>query len=813
MSRIAYSDIQGRYSLLNVPTGSFSALYSESGYIGKSVLGTLSANQVLDLSVQLLPAPVLQIAITNPLPGSMFHTPQVVVSGTVNNDASVTVNGVSAEAANGSFSATAALSPGSGQITATAQDQYEQTASVSIPVIYLPGPLVTDAAAAPISGSSVRVTWRTDQPATGVVYYGATINYGAQATQPVAGLDHAVTITGLTPGNSYHLQISATNSNGFTTVSNDLTVTLPLFSARFIEDRGAITVMEIEGNYDAKNADGSINAASRQLIATEYFKNHPDQDFLTYLSTFNYALPEAGAEGFYLGVKNDTQGINQAIFDNSAQFGSAGKLQGTIDMGNVTALAANPYGTRLDQTVTVFNHELMHRFGAYVRFNNPDGSLNTSLLGKDSAHWSYLLDSKGSLMYGNGWKDNADGTFTSVAKQSGYSPLDLYLMGMIPKEQVPPMLLIDNPAIDKTKLPNLGDTITGTAKTVTIDDIIAAEGARIPDSTTAQKQFNVGFVLLTRAGDNATAATQAIETLRKAWAGRFAELTQGKASVANVPASLEVTVDSPSDGTTITGPDVTVSGTIINTSGSETGVTVNGMPATVSGNRFIVNHVPLQTGSNSLTITATDANGLAASATKSVTAQAGNYIRISSNIESGTGPLDVSLRLDGTFIITNPAVSATGPVPSQLTASSTTESTATLSAEGTYTFTVSAVGPDGQTYTDSATVTVVPRYKLETLLKAKWERMKERIAAIDVNGSLGIIANRPQAKYQEFFTALGTQLPLLNDYLTDIELIYMSDGNAKCRLYRDKTIMGQVHKIEYVIYFVLENGIWKLYQF
>jgi len=41
-----------------------------------------------------------------------------------------------------------------------------------------------------------------------------------------------------------------------------------MFSARFIEDRGAITVMEIEGNYDAKNADGSINAASRQLIAT-----------------------------------------------------------------------------------------------------------------------------------------------------------------------------------------------------------------------------------------------------------------------------------------------------------------------------------------------------------------------------------------------------------------------------------------------------------------------------------------------------------------------------------------------------------------
>lgn len=53
---------------------------------------------------------------------------------------------------------------------------------------------------------------------------------------------------------------------------------------------------------------------------------------------------------------------------------------------------------------------------------------------------------------------NGDGTFASTATRNSYSPLDLYLMGIIPKEQVPPMLLIDNQAIDKTKMPNLGDT-------------------------------------------------------------------------------------------------------------------------------------------------------------------------------------------------------------------------------------------------------------------------------------------------------------------------------------------------------------------
>lgn len=67
-------------------------------------------------------------------------------------------------------------------------------------------------------------------------------------------------------------------------------------------------------------------------------------------------------------------------------------LQGTIDMGEVSVLAA-------------------------VRFKNVDGSMNSSLLGKDAAHWSYLLDSKGSLMYGNGWKANSDGTLTSQTCQ------------------------------------------------------------------------------------------------------------------------------------------------------------------------------------------------------------------------------------------------------------------------------------------------------------------------------------------------------------------------------------------------------------
>jgi hypothetical protein len=52
-------------------------------------------------------------------------------------------------------------------------------------------------------------------------------------------------------------------------------------------------------------------------------------------------------------------------------------------------------------------------------------------------------------------------------------------MGLFDKSQVPPMLLIDNEFIDRTKLPEVGTTITGIPTYVTIDNIIAAEGDMI----------------------------------------------------------------------------------------------------------------------------------------------------------------------------------------------------------------------------------------------------------------------------------------------------------------------------------------------
>jgi hypothetical protein len=314
------------------------------------------------------------------------------------------------------------------------------------------------------------------------------------------------------------------------------------FTARTVGDYDNVTVMQVTGNYNAKKPDGSVNSVPRQVIAKEFFRTHKDEyDFLVIFSTFDFEMPEAGAKAFYLGVRNDTLGIGRPIFDNSESFGSKNKLQGTLDMGNVTALVTDPLEPKFGESLDVLDHEILHRWAASVKFKDSSGNISSALLGKDAGHWSFLLNSYGSVLYGNQWQDNGNGTFTSIGARKYYSPLDLYLMGFYDKSQVPPMLLIENPAIDPTRLPEVGATIEGTPRYVSIDDIIAAEGERLPGPAESQKTFKTAFILITTPETYALTmgGLTGLETFRKGWATRFSVLTDGQGLVQIEPTLIE----------------------------------------------------------------------------------------------------------------------------------------------------------------------------------------------------------------------------------------------------------------------------------
>ncbi|MEW6571053.1 MAG: CARDB domain-containing protein [Nitrospirota bacterium] len=301
------------------------------------------------------------------------------------------------------------------------------------------------------------------------------------------------------------------------------------FTAKSIGDYGNVTVMEVIGNYDARNPDGSINDIPRRIIAKEFFRTHKDEyDFLVLFSNFDFQMPDSESDAFYLGVRNDTRGIGKPLFDHSELFGSYGKLQGIIDMGNMSKLVTDPLDPGFEETLAIISHEQMHRWGAYEKFVDKSGNISAALLGKDMEHWSFLLDTQASVLYGNKWQDNGNGTFTSIGVRKYYSPLDLYLMGFYDKSQVPPMLLIQNSDIDPARMPEAGVTINGTGEYITIDDIIAVEGERIPNPSDSQKTFKTAFILLTEPGTFAGYEIYEIENIRNGWVTRFSILTDGK---------------------------------------------------------------------------------------------------------------------------------------------------------------------------------------------------------------------------------------------------------------------------------------------
>ena len=73
---------------------------------------------------------------------------------------------------------------------------------------------------------------------------------------------------------------------------------------------------------------------------------------------------------------------------------------------------------------------------------------------------------------------------------------------------------------------------------------------------------------------------------------------------------LGIQIVSPVEGESINRPDTMVRGTFTNSTGSETGIRVNGKVAATWKGQFVVNHVPLDEGANTIAVTATDVNGV-----------------------------------------------------------------------------------------------------------------------------------------------------------------------------------------------------------
>ena len=288
-----------------------------------------------------------------------------------------------------------------------------------------------------------------------------------------------------------------------------------------------------------------------QNVAREFYRTHSDDfDSLILFTNFESNLDLVGVLAFAINVQNNVLGIGNPNrseifpqFDHTAEYGSQGTLRSFLTMKNLKVWEDDPLENTFGpatSTLSVLAHEFGHTWLAFI---DPP-----VLLTRDRAHWNFFLHTSGSLLGGNDIQDNGDGSFITLAPKDIYSPLDLYLMGLLKPEDVPPTFLVTDPhdldlpppydqqTITSDQLQSiysLGDVgFRGDKQEVRIEDIIAVNGARIPDAESSQKDFRTAFILLAMGEDGPTPdEINQVEAVRLYWPPFFHRAANNLATV------------------------------------------------------------------------------------------------------------------------------------------------------------------------------------------------------------------------------------------------------------------------------------------
>lgn len=224
------------------------------------------------------------------------------------------------------------------------------------------------------------------------------------------------------------------------------------------------------------------------------------------------------SEAYESTVKNEVRGLGVALRDMSASYGSKGTLRSVLNMKTIALRAGDTAATWLPHLST-WGQESGHRWMMFMRFIDPrTGRESDALLGRDCGHYQKYVDTQGSVHDGYAWRDNGDGTFSWTEKEVRYGNLDLYGMGLLAADEVPPFFLIDG--IPGYRYPSCRDygsvmrppekMTRGTRVDVGIDDVIVAMGERTPaayDALSRQDYWREAQVVVTRPDETAGSPT------------------------------------------------------------------------------------------------------------------------------------------------------------------------------------------------------------------------------------------------------------------------------------------------------------------
>ncbi|MBM3276332.1 MAG: hypothetical protein FJZ00_14355, partial [Candidatus Sericytochromatia bacterium] len=148
-------------------------------------------------------------------------------------------------------------------------------------------------------------------------------------------------------------------------------------------------------------------------ITKRFFTAYPDEfDAVVVFTTFT----DHGARGalaYEISTKQTVRGLGQMRFDDTDNWGGK-NLYSFINMmrwDQWPDMDGLPLTDPRSVVYSTLGQEFAHRWLSFLRYKNRAGVVSQAMLGRDKAHWASTLQAFGSVMDGQLWSDNKDGTF------------------------------------------------------------------------------------------------------------------------------------------------------------------------------------------------------------------------------------------------------------------------------------------------------------------------------------------------------------------------------------------------------------------
>lgn len=276
---------------------------------------------------------------------------------------------------------------------------------------------------------------------------------------------------------------------------------------------------------------------------------------------------------------------------------------------------------------------------------------------------------------------------------------------------------------------------------------------------------------------------------------------------------LGITITNPIGESSIHIPLISVFGTI-QSSAEQTGVVVNGYPANIYGDHYVVNHIPLGGGINSLYAEITNSCGMKAEEmlTMKVHKVVDPPVRILPSSSSGIAPF--STKLDSIVQIPTPITlyqwDFEGDDTIDKEGLDLTEVVHIYSQEGIYRPRLTVVDSQGNRYSDQVGIVVIMRSEIDTLLTKQWKDMKNHLSRGDIEKAMGYFAEgSSKAMFRHNFTLMKEHLPQITSEMGEIIFDRIA-GNGDVAFYTMEGVQGGAAR-SFQIQFQKDNdGIWRI---